>query len=106
MSEPAKTWDAEYAPTMDCVVVRDPDGIQCDAFRCVGLLRAKDATIERLRSRITDYQDACSQRDEIINGQADEIERLRRKIKTHENTIEWYQALDATPTPAKGESGE
>ena len=30
--------------------------------------------IERLRSRISDYQDACRQKDEILNSEAGEID--------------------------------
>jgi len=37
--------------------------------------------IERLRSRIFDYQLACSQKQEIINGQEEEIERLREALE-------------------------
>jgi hypothetical protein len=36
--------------------------------------------VERQLSRISDYQDACSQKQEIINGQGEEIERLRAQM--------------------------
>jgi len=39
------------------------------------------AAVERQLSRISDYQDACSQKQEIINGQKEEIERLRAALE-------------------------
>lgn len=63
-----------------------------------GITRQFLDELVRQYSLIADYQDACLQKREIINGQGEEIARLREALEFYSNEENYHYQTDETPS--------